>query len=319
METESMWKIKLSSLRQSFCLACLCVLALLLGACQETTELSESKDKSPWLILSETAANSQVNPSESLDNSDQETVSTQNVGNRFVTETISEANSNDSLPLPEEPKETSEKIESEKANSSSKKLEAVKSDNKELSNINADLESEEVKELNLNSLPKRNLLQLNRLTNAESELRQLINDERDKVGLAPYFDNPGLTRALETQLVYNMHYLLAKKFTTGPDNALILALHSEKAINESALSSYFSKQITDNEVNRIALIGDGMDQISLLLLYCERQGDDNNHHYVFAAMPWNSAWATEMNIQKLEPEVNSHLVNSQTTANSVEK
>lgn len=298
------WLKKKQQLKISASLLCL---LLILSACQINLKMPKSKQNSPWLFAEEQSKSLANASKEQKEPNVQQLDKLSDTSNTNVTEA--------SETLDREPKLTEAIQSGTEAKQPTTESTALTDEtaindleHEELSNINHELATEENKLVQLSNLPKRNIVEMQRIAPVEQELRRIINEERDKVGLAAYFDNPTLTLTLETQVVYNMRYMLAKNFTNGPANALFLALHSDKVASNQTLSDYFSKQLVENEANRIFLIGDGYDQLSLLLLYCQRVGDEQTHHYVLSAMPWRANWATELNLQKNAPEVNGHLL-----------
>lgn len=296
-------------------------LLLLLCACQIDSQVSKKVDDSPWLIQDEIEREKPTGPEKTQGSDEPLNASAES---KFQTRKENEKHNQADEALGDTKDELDITKESEQAatNSesvSSQTLEADKTEQKQLVDINQTIENSENKLSYLQSLPKRSIVQMKRLTMVEQELRRIVNEERDKVALNAYFDNPTLTLFLEKQLVYNLHYLLAAKLTNGPDNALFLAYNSEKQVSDIVLSNYFAKQLIENEANRIFLLGDSYDQLALLLMYCERTGDEPTHHYLMAAMPFRSNWSAELELIQPKPEVNGHSLPQASKLNKAEQ
>lgn len=296
-------------------------LVLLLCACQIISQVSKKTDASPWLIQDEIEREKPHVPEKKQDSHasrntlDDEKFKAKKENGKYNQTDVVLDDTQDDLGVTEESKQAATNSEI----SSTQTAEVDKAEQKRLVDINETIENRENKLSYLQNLPKRSIVQMKRLTIVEQELRKIINEERDKVALNAYFDNPTLTLFLEKQLVYNLHYLLAAKLTNGPDNALLLAYNSEKHVSDIVISNYFAKQLIENEANRIFLLGDSYDQLALLLMYCERTGDEPTHHYIMAAMPFRSSWPSEFELIQAKPEVNGHSLPQASKVNQAEQ
>lgn len=153
------------------------------------------------------------------------------------------------------------------------------------------------------NLPTRTIVDIRRMDTVEAQLLRFIDDERDKVGLVPYFANPDLTMNLLRQAIYNFSFLPADKLNTGVENAVILSYSKANHAGIAELADYFIATIRNNERYRIALLGDGMDQLSLQVLVCHRQGDKLPYHYLLLAMSCNSQDKNNFQPRLPEPEI----------------
>lgn len=296
-------------------------LILLLCACQINSQVSKKADTSPWLIQDEIEQDNPTGPEKEQDS--HESLNTSDDA-KFKTKKENEKHNQTDAVIDDTHSDLRVTKESEQAATSSEIVrtqtaDADKTEQKQLLDINKTIENSENKLSYLQNLPKRSIVQMKRLTIVEQELRRIVNEERDKVALNAYFDNPTLTLFLEKQLVYNLHYLLATKLTNGPDNTLLLAYNSEKQVSNIVLSNYFAKQLIENEANRIFLLGDSYDQLALLLMYCERTGDEFTHHYILAAMPFRSNWSSKLELIQAKPEVNGHSLPQASKVNQTEQ
>ena len=105
------------------------------------------------------------------------------------------------------------------------------------------------------------------------------------------------------QAIYNFSFLPADKLNTGVENAVILSYSKANHAGIAELADYFIATIRNNERYRIALLGDGMDQLSLQVLACRRQGDKLQYHYLLLAMSCNSQAKNNFQPRLPEPEI----------------
>lgn len=153
------------------------------------------------------------------------------------------------------------------------------------------------------SLPERQLVYMVRRGNIERNLTAAINEERLKVDLAVYKENEEHEKALFEQASYNLQYLLPENFGKSSVYVISFTYQSQQELSERELESYFKNKLLDERENRILMLGDGMDELSLVLLASKREGDAYPYHYLLMILPWQSGADAKFALQYTEAQV----------------
>lgn len=156
----------------------------------------------------------------------------------------------------------------------------------------------------LEALPSRKLIYIVRQENIERNLIAAINEERLKVDLDVYKDNALLDNSLLEQGRYNLQHLLPENFSSSSNYVLAFCYQTKDELNERAIEEYFHERLLEERDNLILMLGDGMDELSLVLLSSQREGDLYPYHYLLLALPWQSQSNLRFDIKYLEPQVN---------------